>query len=183
MTFHPTFIKGLYIIELNLFKDERGWFGRTFCKKEFEKIGFLKEWVQLNHSFTNRKGTIRGMHFQFPPYSETKLVRCISGCVYDVAIDLRNNSSTFLKWFGTELSAENKKMILIPEGFAHGFQALTNNCELIYHHTDFYSPNAEGGIKYDDPIVGINWPLKTSDISEKDDHYEHLQENFKGLSL
>ncbi|MEO6812700.1 MAG: dTDP-4-dehydrorhamnose 3,5-epimerase family protein, partial [Ginsengibacter sp.] len=98
-------------------------------------------------------------------------------------IDLRKDSNTFLKWFGTELSGENKKMILIPEGFAHGFQTLTNNCELIYHHTNFYSSEVEGGIKYDDPLVGINWPLEKTDISEKDNQYEYLQENFKGISL
>jgi dTDP-4-dehydrorhamnose 3,5-epimerase len=181
MIFHPTFINDLYVIELELFKDQRGWFARTFCKEEFKKIGHHKEWVQMNHSFTNQMGAMRGMHFQLPPYTETKLVRCISGSVYDVALDLRKDSPTFLKWFGTEISAENKKMILIPDGFAHGFQALTNNCELIYHHTNFYTPEAEGGIRYNDPLIGIKWPLEVSDISEKDSKYVFLKEDFKGI--
>lgn len=181
MTFQPTFINGLYVIELDLFRDERGWFARTFCKEEFKKAGFSNEWVQMNHSFTNQKGTLRGMHFQFPPYSETKLVRCIAGSVFDVAIDLRKNSATFLQWFGIEISAENKKMVLIPDGFAHGFQTLQNNCELIYHHTNFYTPDAEAGIKYNDPGIGIKWPLPVNEISKKDDNYAYLKENFKGI--
>ncbi|MEO8820015.1 MAG: dTDP-4-dehydrorhamnose 3,5-epimerase [Ginsengibacter sp.] len=183
MKFIETKLKGCYEIEVVPHKDSRGWFSRTYCKNEFSEINHSKEWVQLNHSFTKEKGIIRGMHFQLPPYTEVKLVKCVSGSVYDVALDLRTNSNTFLKWFGIELSAENKKMILIPEGFAHGFQTLTDNCELIYHHTNFYSPNQEGGIKYDDPIVGINWPLKITNISEKDNQYEYLKENFKGISL
>jgi len=181
MIFHPTFIDDLYEIELELFKDQRGWFMRTFCKEEFKKIGHKKEWLQINHSFTNHIGAIRGMHFQLTPYSETKLVRCISGSVYDVALDLRKNSPTFLKWFGTEISAENKRMIFIPDGFAHGFQALTNNCELIYHHTNFYAPDAERGIRYNDPLIGIKWPLEVSDISKKDSSYVFLKEDFKGI--
>jgi len=181
MTFQPTFINGLYVIELDLFRDERGWFARTFCKEEFKKAGFDNEWVQMNHSFTIQKGTLRGMHFQFPPYSEIKMVRCIAGSVFDVAIDLRKNSATFLQWFGIEISAENKKMILIPDGFAHGFQTLQNNCELIYHHTNFYTPDAEAGIKYNDPGIGIKWPLPVNEISKKDDNYAYLKENFKGI--
>jgi dTDP-4-dehydrorhamnose 3,5-epimerase len=181
MTFQPTFINDLYVIELDLFRDERGWFARTFCKEEFKKAGFDNEWIQMNHSFTNQKGTLRGMHFQYPPYSETKLVRCISGSVFDVAIDLRKNSATFLQWFGIEISAENKKMVLIPDGFAHGFQTLQNNCELIYHHTNFYTPDAEAGIKYNDPGIGIKWPLPVNEISKKDDNYAYLKENFKGI--
>lgn len=181
MTFNPTFINGLYTIDLDLFKDERGWFARIYCKEEFKKIGHSKEWVQLNHSFTKHKGAIRGMHYQHLPYSEIKLVRCISGTVYDVVIDLRKNSSTFLKWFGVELSAENKKMIYIPEGFAHGFQAMSNNCEIIYHHTNFYTRNAEEGIKYNDPLLKLNWPLPISEISERDQEHPYLSENFKGI--
>lgn len=181
MIFHSTFINDLYVIELELFKDQRGWFARTFCKEDFKKIGHNKEWVQMNHSFTSHIGAIRGMHFQLPPYTETKLIRCISGSVYDVALDLRRDSPTFLKWFGTGISAENKKMILIPEGFAHGFQALTNDCELIYHHTNFYTPEAEGGIRFDDPLIGIEWPLGVSDISEKDRKYDYIKKDFKGI--
>src|SRR5688572_15692356 len=125
MTFTPTELKGSFVIDLEPFIDDRGWFARFFCKREFESIGHTKEWVQLNHSMTIKKAALRGMHFQVPPFSEIKMVRCISGSVYDVIIDIRKDSDTFLKWFGVELSAENKRMIYIPEGFAHGFQCLT----------------------------------------------------------
>lgn len=181
MTFNPTLIKGLYIIDLNLYKDDRGWFARTFCKEEFTKASLDSEWVQMNHSYTMQRGTLRGMHFQNPPYGEIKLVRCVSGAVYDVAIDLRKDSSTFLKWFGIELSAENKKMIYIPAGFAHGFLTLTDNCEIIYHHTNYYTPGAEGGIKYNDPAVNIIWPAPVIEISLRDQSHPYLTENFKGI--
>ena len=181
MQFDQTFLSGLYIINLDLFTDERGWFARTYCKREFEHIGHHKEWVQMNHSFTKEKGALRGLHYQYPPFNEAKLIRCISGSIYDVAVDIRKDSPTFLKWYGTELSVENKKMIYIPEGFAHGFQALTNDCEIMYHHTDFYTQDAEGGIKYDDPFVKINWPLAINGVSERDQKHPYLSENFKGI--
>ena len=181
MIFNSTFIKDLFTVELDLFRDDRGWFARTFCKEEFTEAGLEVEWVQMNHSYTAKKATLRGMHFQNPPYVEIKLVRCISGSVYDVAIDLRKDSSTFLKWFGTELSAENKRMIYIPEGFAHGFLTLTDNCEIIYHHSNYYTPEAEGGIKFDEPMIDINWPLAVNEISERDKSHPYLSENFKGI--
>jgi len=181
MKFTPTAFKGSFIIDLDLFEDERGWFARTFCKKEFEQIGHTKEWVQLNHSFTKQKGTIRGMHYQIFPFTEIKLVRCISGKVFDVIIDLRKDSATFLQWTGVELSAENKKMLYIPEGFAHGFQTLSDNCELIYHHSQFYQPNVEGAIRYNDPIININWPLPITNISKRDEEHPFLDNNFKGI--
>lgn len=181
MKFIPTILTGAYIIEPTPFIDERGFFARTYCKKEFEQIGFKGEWVQLNHSITNSKGTIRGMHFQNPPFSEVKMVKCIAGAVFDVIIDLRKNSPTFLKWFGAELSAGNKKMMFIPEGFAHGFQALTDDCGLIYHHSNFYTPGAEGGIKYDEPLVNIEWPLSISSISDRDKNHPYLTKDFKGI--
>src|SRR6185436_8919353 len=124
MKFSSTNIKGVYVIDLQPVEDSRGWFMRTYCKNEFAEIGHDKEWVQLNHSFTRSKGTIRGMHYQVPPYSEIKLVRCIAGAVMDVAVDLRRGSATYLNWVSVELSEKNKKMIYIPEGFAHGFQTL-----------------------------------------------------------
>ncbi len=181
MIFTETILKGSYVIELNAFTDERGWFARTYCKNEFSTIGHYDEWVQMNHSFTKNKGTIRGMHFQLPPFSEIKLVRCIAGAVYDVIIDLRKDSATFLQWFGAELSAQNKKMIYIPQGFAHGFQALSDDCELIYHHSQFYTTGAEGGIKYNDLKMNINWPLAVTNISERDNQHPLLDENFKGI--
>jgi len=181
MIFTPTHLKGVYIIDLQPVGDSRGWFSRTYCKKEFTAIGHHKEWVQLNHSFTAAKGSVRGMHYQLPPFSEIKMVRCIAGAVLDVVIDLRKDSPTFLQWMGVELSAGNKKMIYIPEGFAHGFQCLMDNCELLYHHSEFYTPGAEGGIRYNDPLVGINWPLEPTEISDRDQTHPFLDKNFKGI--
>jgi len=181
MIFTPTPLQGSYTIDLNPMADERGWFARTYCKNEFSKIGHKGEWVQLNHSFTKQKGSVRGMHYQLPPFSEIKLVRCITGAVYDVIVDLRKDSATFLQWFGVELSAQNKKMIYIPQGFAHGFQTLSNDCELIYHHSAFYTPGAEGGIKYDEPLINIQWPLALSTISERDRQHPFLNDDFKGI--
>jgi dTDP-4-dehydrorhamnose 3,5-epimerase len=181
MIFIPTSLTGSFIIEPNVFIDDRGWFARFYCKNDFKEIGHDKEWVQLNHSVTNKKGTIRGMHFQLYPFREVKMVKCIAGAVYDVIIDLRRDSSTFLKWFGVELSAKNKKMLYIPEGFAHGFQCMEDDCELIYHHSEFYTPNSEGGIRFDDPVIKINWPLSVSMLSPRDELHPHLDENFKGI--
>jgi len=181
MKFIPASIEDVFIVEPELFSDSRGWFARTYCKTEFKEIGHTKEWVQINHSFTVNKGAIRGMHYQVPPHSEIKLIRCISGAAWDVAIDLRKNSDTFLKWVSVELTAANKKMIYIPEAFAHGFQALTDNCELIYHHSSFYAKEAERGIRYDDPMVAIKWPLPVTDISERDLSHTLLDKTFKGI--
>jgi dTDP-4-dehydrorhamnose 3,5-epimerase len=181
MIFTETILKGSFVIDINLLEDERGWFARTFCKEEFKKIGHEGEWVQLNHSFTKQKGTIRGMHYQMPPFAEIKLVRCIAGAVFDVIVDIRKDSPTFLQWVGVELSAKNRKMIYIPEGFAHGFQAMENDTELIYHHSAFYKPNVEGGLKYDDPKLNIHWPLVALNISERDRNYTLLTNNFIGI--
>ena len=181
MIFIETHLKGSFVIDINLFNDERGWFGRTFCKKEFEEINHKKEWVQMNHSYTKHKGTIRGMHYQNFPYSEIKLVRCIAGKVFDVIIDLRKNSDTFLKWVGVELSAENKKMLYIPEGFAHGFQTLSDDCELIYHHTEFYKADIENGLRYNEKKIGIEWKFNVTHISDRDQQHEYLTENFIGI--
>ena len=181
MKFTQTRFRGLYIIDLQPVSDSRGWFARTYCKNEFAQIGHTQEWVQLNHSFTNKKGTIRGMHYQLPPHQEIKMVRCIAGAVVDIVIDLRESSETFLNWISVELNPGNKKMIYIPEGFAHGFQTLTDDCELIYHHSSFYTPGSEGGIRYDDPLVNIQWPLPVTDISERDLSHLLLNESFKGI--
>ena len=180
MKFIPTILNGSFTIQLDPINDERGWFARYFCKKEFSTIGHNKEWVQMNHSFSLKKGTLRGMHFQKPPYSEIKLVRCIQGSVFDVIIDLRKDSPTFLKWVGTELSAENKLMMYIPEGFAHGFQTLEDNSGLLYMHTAYYSPEAEDGLRYNDPQVNISWPIEISEISMRDTNHDIL-EKFNGL--
>lgn len=181
MIFNPAPLAGSFVIELAPFADERGWFGRYYCKREFEKIGHHKEWVQMNHSASHKKGTLRGMHFQLSPFREIKMVRCIAGSVFDVIIDLRKDSKTYLQWFGVELSAENKKALYIPEGFAHGFQCLTDNCELLYHHSEFYKPEAESGIRYDDPLINISWPLPVTVISTRDAGHPLLNNDFKGL--
>ena len=181
MKFTETKLKGSYVIEPELYTDDRGWFARTYCKKEFEKIGHSKEWVQINHSFSQKKGTIRGMHFQYPPYNEIKMVRCVAGSVFDVIIDIREGSPTFLQWTGEELSALNKRMLYIPEGFAHGFQTLSDDAELIYHHSSFYIPGHEGGIRYDDMSIGITWKLPLVAISERDNQHPFINKTFTGI--
>jgi dTDP-4-dehydrorhamnose 3,5-epimerase len=183
LKFCKTGLEGLYTITLNKLQDERGLFARTFCKNEFKQIGFDKEFVQFNHSFNKHKGTIRGMHFQNVPYSETKLIRCVQGSVFDVAVDLREGSPTFLKYFATQLSAENMDSILIPEGFAHGFQTLEDNTALIYHHTEYYTPNADAGIRFDDKTVNIKWELPPVFASPKDNAYKLIDKNFKGIKI
>ncbi len=181
MIFHPTSLSGSFTIEPEAVQDERGWFARYYCANEFKKIGHDKEWVQMNHSFTHSKGSIRGMHFQLDPFREIKLVRCISGAVFDVIIDLRKDSPGFLNWFGAELSSANKKMMYIPEGFAHGFQTLSNDCELLYHHSAFYLPDKESGIRYNDPRINIEWPLAVTVVSDKDKQHELIDDHFKGI--
>lgn len=181
MKFNSLSLSGLYTVELDLLKDDRGAFARTFCKREFEQIGHSKEFVQLNQSWNTRKGTIRGMHYQVPPFKEVKLIRCVKGAVADVVIDIRKDSPTFLEHVIVELSEDNKRMIYVPEGFAHGFQTLTDNAELIYHHTEFYVPNAEGGLRYNDPALKISWPLPVTAISERDKHHNLIDNNYKGI--
>jgi dTDP-4-dehydrorhamnose 3,5-epimerase len=183
MKFISTSLPDAYVIDLDPIRDERGLFARTFCKEEFQQIGHTKEFVQFNHSVNNKKGTLRGMHFQIPPFSEVKLIRCISGKVYDVIIDLRAGSLGFLKWYGAELSKENMRMMYVPEGFAHGFLTLSGNAELLYHHTSYYTPSAEGGLRHDDPLIGIKWPDSIEVISEKDKAYPLLTESFSGLMV
>lgn len=183
MIFKESPLKGAYIIETKPYTDERGLFARTFCKNEFQEIGHKKEFVQFNHSITNDKGTIRGMHYQLPPFSEIKLIRCIRGSVYDVIIDLRTGSSSFLKYFSVELSEQNMLSIYIPQGFAHGFQTLEENAQLIYHHTAYYAPGYEAGIRYNDPALGITWPLPVSIITEKDLNHSLLNNSFKGIPV
>lgn len=181
MIFEPTHIQGVYIIDLEVKHDNRGGFARAFCKKEFEQIGHHKEFVQINHSYNTLKGTIRGMHFQVPPFKEIKLIRCVRGSVSDVVVDIREGSPTFLQHVRVELSAENKKMIYIPEGFAHGFQSLEDNSELIYHHTEFFTPAYESGLHYNDPLLGLSWELPLTAISEKDKNAAYLNPDFKGI--
>lgn len=181
MKFIETPFVGAYVIELEPFGDERGLFARTFCQKEFGKIGFDKQIVQINHSITRQKGVIRGMHYQRPPVCETKIIRCVEGAVFDVMVDLRVGSVTFMQWHGVELSKDTMRMVYIPEGFAHGFQTLTENAELIYHHSEFYSPKYEHALRYDDPALAISWPLPAGGVSTKDQSYPLIDNNFKGI--
>ncbi len=181
MKFIPQPLAGVYLVELNLLKDDRGGFARTYCKREFEQIGHKKEFVQLNQSWNTKKGTVRGMHYQVPPFSEIKLIRCVKGAVLDVVVDIRKGSPTFLQHLAVELSEDNKTMIYLPEGFAHGFQTLTDQAELIYHHTEYFTPQADAGLNHSDPLLKIKWPLPVSAISEKDKTNKYIDPTFKGI--
>ncbi|WP_276502525.1 dTDP-4-dehydrorhamnose 3,5-epimerase [Terrimonas pollutisoli] len=181
MIFEPTPLQGAYLIRLQPIEDDRGFFVRTFCKKEFQGIGHDKEFVQMNQSYNKQKGTLRGMHYQSAPHEEIKLVRCIAGRVYDVIIDLRKESPTYLQHFGAELSEDNFCMLYVPEGFAHGFQTLSDHTSLVYHHTAFYAPGSESGLRYDDKQIGIHWPMTPTCLSEKDKQYPYLTENLNGI--
>jgi dTDP-4-dehydrorhamnose 3,5-epimerase len=183
MRWVETPLAGAYVVEVEPFADERGLFARVFCQKEFERIGFCGSIVQINHSLTRQRGTIRGMHYQLPPACETKIVRCIQGKVFDVMVDLRAGSPTLRQWHGVELSKENMRAVHIPEGFAHGFQTLTDDAELIYLHSEFYSPDHEYGLRFDDPALAIDWPLPVSAISPKDEGYARMGDDFKGIEL
>lgn len=168
MKFTETKLKGAFIVELEKREDSRGFFARTFCKNEFEAHGLESNIVQTNMSQTLKKGTLRGMHFQKAPYGETKLVRCTRGAVYDVIIDLRPESVTFKQWFGIELTAENHTMLFVPRGFAHGFVTLVDDCEVMYEVSQFYTPEADSGVRYNDPAFGIVWPTEILEVTEKD---------------
>lgn len=168
MKFFKTEIDGPICIILEPRFDERGHFARIFCKNEFKKEGIEFDIVQINRSLTRRKGIIRGLHFQTKPYQEDKLIQCISGKIYDIAVDMREDSKTFGKWVAQELSEDNNKMFFIPKGFAHGFQSLTDNCIVQYFVSEFYSPQSETGVRWDDPFFNITWPIKDPSLSEKD---------------
>ncbi|AFY83097.1 dTDP-4-dehydrorhamnose 3,5-epimerase family protein [Oscillatoria acuminata] len=176
-------IQGIYVVETKPFQDERGTFYRAFCDRELDSLLEGKTIRQVNLSRTEAAGAIRGMHFQYPPHAEIKLIRCLKGRVSDVAVDLRQDSSTFLKWYQTELSAANAYMIMIPQGCAHGFQVLEPSSELLYLHTAYYEPKSEGGIRYSDPKINISWPLKATDVSPRDASHPLLSEDFRGIVL
>ncbi|MCB0688810.1 MAG: dTDP-4-dehydrorhamnose 3,5-epimerase, partial [Saprospiraceae bacterium] len=159
MKFIPAHIKGLYTIDLQPFQDDRGFFSRIYCKEEFKRAGLVDEFVQVNHSVTLKKGTLRGLHYQIAPHAEVKVLRCVRGRIFDVVVDVRKGSPTFLQHFSIELSESNNKMLYIPTGLAHGFQTLVDNTAIIYQHSNFYDPGAERGIRYDDPLLSIDWPL------------------------
>ncbi|MCW5315427.1 dTDP-4-dehydrorhamnose 3,5-epimerase [Nostoc sp. KVJ3] len=168
MIFTETKIQGAFIVDLELQRDSRGFFARTFCIQEFEARGLKYTIAQCNLSFNYKKGTLRGMHYQIPPSQETKLVRCIQGAIYDVIIDLRPESPSYLSHIGVELNAENRLALYIPSGVAHGFQTLADETEVTYQMGDFYAPEYSSGYRYDDPVFNIEWPLPVSEISDKD---------------
>ncbi len=168
MKFKEIKLKGAYIIELERHEDNRGFFARVLCKKELKKIGCKKEFKQINTSFTKNKGTIRGLHFQYPPKSEVKILKCIKGEIWDVIVDIRKNSKTYGKWCGLKLTENSQKMIFVPQGFAHGFITLKNNCEVIYFVSEYYSKQNEGIMRWNDSFHKIKWPLKPKILSDKD---------------
>jgi len=169
MIFTETALKGAFIIEPEQLSDERGFFARTWCQKEFLNHGLNPNIVQCSISYNRKKGTLRGMHYQAAPHEETKLVRCTAGAIYDVIVDLRKDSSTFRKWISAELNEENRKMLYIPAGFAHGFQTLADNTEVFYQMSEFYTASHARGIRWNDPAFDIRWPFEVSVMSEKDE--------------
>ena len=179
----PTKLNGVLIADTNYRSDARGAFARLFCKNELAATLRGREIVQVNFSVTKSCGAVRGVHFQHPPYSEMKFVRCVKGRIWDVVVDLRRNSPTFMKWHAEELSQDNARMIIIPEGCAHGFQALEAESELLYLHTEYYTPDAEDGLAYDEPLLNISWPLPVTEISERDKCHPKLDQNFSGIKL
>lgn len=171
MQFHETFISGLFVIEPDPIEDERGFFARTFCHQKFKEFGLVSTFDQCNISFNNKKGTLRGMHYQIEPFGEVKLVRCTMGAIFDVVLDLRSDSPTYKKWFGVELNHENRKMLYIPKGCAHGFQTLEDHTEIFYQMGGAFIPNAARGVLWNDPAFSIIWPMPVEVISEKDQNY------------
>ncbi len=168
LIFSPTPLDGAFAIDAERFGDQRGYFARTFCEKEFAEQGLATRFVQANTSFSANIGTVRGMHFQRSPHQETKLVRCVQGSVWDVIVDYREGSPTYLQHFGAELSAENGRQLYVPKGFAHGFQTLTTDAVVAYMIDEFYTPAAEHGLRFDDPAIGIEWPREVTTMSDKD---------------
>ncbi|MDC0393487.1 dTDP-4-dehydrorhamnose 3,5-epimerase family protein [Candidatus Pelagibacter sp.] len=174
-------INNLQLIKQKPIIDDRGFLSRIFCQKTFNNIMQDKTIKQINRTFTLKKGTVRGLHFQYPPYAETKIVTCLKGKVWDVAVDLRKGSKTFLHHHAVLLTEDNYNSFLIPEGFAHGFQTLTTQCEMLYFHTSNYKQESEGGLNVLDPLISINWPQEITERSKRDTELEMLKNNFNGI--
>ena len=181
--FISTPLKDLYKIERKLIKDQRGFLSRLFCTDHFKEIGFNKPIVQMNHTLTYKKGVIRGMHYQNQPYTEAKIITCIQGEIFDVVVDLRKDSPTFLEWHSEILSANNQTSLFIPEGFAHGFQTLSDECNLIYMHSSIFSSDSEGAFNALDPKLAITWPIEITEISERDSKHPMINDRFKGIEI
>jgi dTDP-4-dehydrorhamnose 3,5-epimerase len=176
-------LNGLKLLQREVIGDQRGYLERLFCREELHKLIEERTIVQINHTLSARAGTVRGMHFQHPPHAEMKLVTCLRGEVFDVAVDLRRGSPTLLQWHAERLSADNHRTLVIPEGFAHGFQALTDNCELLYFHTAAYQPDAEDALNALDPYLGIDWPMPVTEMSARDRGHVELAREFAGIEL
>ena len=182
MRFKETKLSGAFVIDLQTRDDSRGFFARAFCQKEFEEHGLKPLVAQCNCSYNHRRATLRGMHYQLPPAAETKLVRCTRGAIYDVIVDLRPESPTYLQHVGFELSESNRRQLYVPEMFAHGYLTLTDGAEVTYQVGEFYTPGAERGLRYDDPALSIEWPILIEIISEKDANWPLLQLDTSGAS-
>lgn len=176
MIFTETKLRGAFIIDIEPREDHRGFFARTFCQREFADHGLKPVIAQANTAYNKLKGTLRGMHFQFPPAPETKLVRATRGAIVDIIVDLRPESPTFLQHIAVELTADNHRALYVPERFAHGYQVLEDSTETSYQVGEFYAPGTEGGLRYDDPRLGLEWPLRVNEISEKDARWKLLDE-------
>lgn len=183
MKITPTPIPGVFVAETTPFKDDRGAFARLFCADALAPVLGKRQIVHINHSKTVARGALRGLHFQHPPSAEMKMVRCLKGKVWDVAVDLRHGSPTFLQYHAVELTPDSTNMLIIPEGCAHGFQVLEENSELLYLHTAFYDKAAEGGLRHDDPALSIAWPLPVTDMSARDRGHPLLTAGFEGIRL
>ena len=181
--FQQTSLSGLTLVKRDRHFDDRGFFSRLFCASQLSEHGWVGPIEQINHSFTRRSGTVRGMHCQTTPYSEMKLVTCIKGKIWDVAIDLRESSPTFLEWHGETLSEDNLNALLIPEGFAHGFQSLSDDVEIVYCHNKAYRPEHELALNPVDPSLKLQWPIEISEISGRDKNRRWITKNFKGISF
>lgn len=175
-------IEGLFVITPNIFSDDRGTFSRVYCQYELESITKILI-RQVNHSTTKKKGTVRGLHFQYGPNAEAKMVKCIKGSVFDVVVDIRKGSPTFLESFTIELTVANQKMIYIPKGFAHGFQTLEDNTELLYFHSNVYAPENETALNVKDPQLDIQWPLEIMNLSKRDSEHKFLDDGFEGIKV
>ena len=180
---NETPIAGLRVIKRKPLGDRRGYLERLFCQETLNSILHSKTIRQINHTFTKKKGTVRGLHFQYMPYTETKIVSCLKGKIWDVAVDLRKGSPTFMQHHSVTLSEDNFKSFIVPDGFAHGFQTLTEDCEMLYFHTNEYVPEAEGSLNVNDPALDINWPLDIQEISDRDQNHPFVAEGFEGVQL
>jgi dTDP-4-dehydrorhamnose 3,5-epimerase len=173
---------GIFVLQGAEIGDERGGFSRLYCCETFRELIGVGDFAQINRSVTTSTGSVRGLHFQYPPHAELKVVRCLSGAVWDVAVDIRRASPTFLSWYGQQLSSENNKLMVIPEGFAHGFQVMEGPAELMYLHTKAYAPGSEGGLRFDDPAIGIDWPVRAKGVSDRDLGFTMMDDTFTGVA-